>query len=121
MLIVILGRDLDVATLGLNLGSESQTHGCAQLSDGDTVLKRLSMSERMLEQVMHYGYGVHNAIPGGERGGIIGAGACFRMEWLVGSVEAGWGRCGGCWKISPHLFSGRWGDTDRLVVCSGHY
>ena len=48
------------------------------------------------------------------RGSSVGAVACFRMEWIVGSVEAGWGGCGGHWKISPHSFSRR-----CLVVCSG--
>ena len=33
---VMLGGDLDIATLGLNLGSESQMHRYAQLSDCDS-------------------------------------------------------------------------------------
>ena len=42
------------------------------------------------------------------------------MKWIVGSVEAEWGEYGGYWKMSLHSFSGRWGDTDCLAVCSGH-
>ena len=33
---------------------------------------------------------MHHAVPGGE-GSSIGAVACVWMEWIVGSVEAGWG------------------------------
>ena len=36
MLTVMLGGDLDVTTQGLQLGSEPQTHQCAQLSDCDS-------------------------------------------------------------------------------------
>ena len=40
------------------------------VSGGDTVLERLSMSERMLDRLMHHGYAVHHAVPGREGGKV---------------------------------------------------
>ena len=56
----------------------------ALLSEHDTVLKRLSMTEWMLDRLMiDHGYGVHHAVPGrgwGGRGAALGL--CLEFGWI---------------------------------------
>ena len=64
-----------------------------------------------------YGYALHHAASGREGGEVEYHCLKFGGNGLLAVLR--WGGCGGCggyWKISSHVLSGRCGDMGSLVV-----